>query len=143
MLTGLWLLQGRRMALISSACLHSMAAANSRVQAWPAPALSARPGRLPLLLWTLTLDRPLVTQTELLRLSSQLAAEQDAAHPDPPATDPPPGACPGISVMCTLLRLRQLIKIMSALCRAYFCCISAVGSVSGEGMITCRCRHGR
>ena len=49
-LTWLWLLQGRRMALISSACLHRMAAANSHMPAWPAPALAARPGRFPLLL---------------------------------------------------------------------------------------------
>ena len=94
MLTGLWLLQGRRMALISSGCLHSMAAANSHMPAWPAPALAARPGRLPLLLWTLTLDHPLVTQTELHRLTMQPAAEQDTAPPDPPAADPLPGAYP-------------------------------------------------
>lgn len=126
MLTGVWLLQGRRMALISSACLHSMAAANNHMPAWPAPALAARPGRLPLLLWTLTLDRPLVTHTELYRLDPQPAAEQDTAYPDLPATDPPPGVCPGISVMCMLLRLHQLIAMKSALCRAYSCCISAV-----------------
>ena len=90
------------MALISSGCLHSMAAANCHMPAWPAPALAARPGRLPLLLWTLTLDRPLVTQTELLRLTAQPAAEQDTAPPDPPAADALPGAYPCVSAMCTL-----------------------------------------
>ena len=108
------------MAVISSACLHSMAAANSHMPAWPAPALAARPGRLHLLLWTLTLDRPLVTHTELYRLTAQPAAEQDTAHSDPPATNPPPGVCPGISVMCTFLRLHQLVAVKSALCGAYF-----------------------
>ena len=142
MLTGLWLLQGRRMALISSGCLHSMAAANSHMPAWPAPALAARPGRLPLLLWTLTLDRPLVTQLELHWLTTQPEAEQNTPHPETPAAQPPPGACPGISVMCTLFPAPAHCSHVSNLPGACSHYMSAVGTVPGEGMILCRCRHG-
>ena len=101
-LTGLWLLQGRRIALTSSACLHSLAAANSHMPPWPAPAQASRPGPLPLLLWTLTLDRPLVTQSEIQWLPMQPSAEQDTAQPDSSASHPPPSACPGILVISTL-----------------------------------------
>ena len=120
MLTGLWLLQGRRMALTSSGCLHSMAAASSQMPAWPAPAPAARLGRLPLLLWTLTLDRPLVTHTELHWLTTQPAAEQNTLHTETPAADPLPGTCPGISVMCTLSSCSSTLHICQQSARCMF-----------------------
>ena len=57
------------MALISSGCLHSMAAANCHMPAWPAPALAARPGRL-----------PLVSLHQLIAFRSSLCSANSSMH---------------------------------------------------------------